>query len=123
MNSQGCNDPTGSTPVPIQFESRIERVVQPVVLTVQPATIRVIGGYEGAGCGVIGAFAVADGNTIRLNVGPRDKNSPCDLVLVKYNYTAVLPGLANGEYTVEIYHRVNGGEAETLASKSTVSVP
>jgi hypothetical protein len=117
-----CSNPTGTVPVPIQFESTIGGSVNQVAITSTPSSIRVVGGYQGSACGDIGAFAVIGRSTLRLTVGPPDKESPCDAMLVTYNYVAVIPDLIAGSYSVEVYHRANGGDREILATRTSVSV-
>jgi hypothetical protein len=119
----GCEDTAGPKQVPLQFQSfNPVTILETISITAQPSTIKVAGSYAAAACGSVGAVAVLNGSTLRLTVGPRRDSDICDAALVGYAYTAIIPGLESGRYTVEVFHRTNGGEAAKLAAHEEIVV-
>jgi hypothetical protein len=116
-----CGSTTEPDAIPIQFQSAlVGTAVQLVTITPQTNSLRVAGSYESSACGQIGAVAELDGSTLRLTVGPRDSASACDAMRVLYAYNATLLNLERRSYSVEVFHRTNGGEAAKLAARETI---
>jgi len=86
------------------------------------AIVLVSGGYRGAGCGSIGAFAERNEGQITLTVGT-NRSSPCDAILQTYNYSAKLINIQRGSYSMRVFHRRNGGEEAEAAASMTIIVP
>jgi hypothetical protein len=107
--------------IAVQFQGGVTNAGFPeVTITEAPlGFIRVVGGYTDGGCGLIGARAMLDHATIRLEVGPRTGN--CDLIRLAYSYEATIVGLLAGDYTVRVFHRPSAGPAQ-LAAESQLTV-
>jgi len=85
-------------------------------------TVRVIGGYEGAACAAPRGAAHLDGSLVRLDVEPAVANPPCDAARVVYSYDATLRGLESGDYTLEVYHRVDPAIEPILVRRVLITV-
>jgi len=85
-------------------------------------TVRVTGRFEGSACGPPAGAAHRDRNLLTLDVEPAVPNPPCDAALVAYNYDATLLGLEPGEYTLEVYHRVDPTAARLLVHSLLITV-
>jgi hypothetical protein len=122
LASLACQSTTEPSPIPIQFQSAFGvQTFQPLAISVESARIRVVGGYQGTSCGAIGAFGEGDGSVLRLTVGPRATDAPCDAALVNYSYTAILD-VPGGTYNVEVFHRRASYLSVELAGQAVVTV-
>jgi hypothetical protein len=119
----GCTEPTSPEQVALEFRSfNPPAILETVTMTPQPSALKIDGSYAGAACGAVGAFAERRGTILRLVVGPTGKESECDAARVLYAYNATLFGIEPGRYTVEVFHRTNGGEEPLLASRDVAII-
>jgi len=123
LSAVGCTNSIEPKDVPLQFQSfNPVTIFEIVTITPQPSSVKVTGSYEGAACGAVGAVASLDGSRLRLVVGPREESDVCDAARVLYAYSATIFDIDKGNYTVQVFHRTNGGEKAKLAASQEIVV-
>ena len=84
-------------------------------------TVRVTGGFEGDACAPPQGGMLLQRNVLWLEVVAVLSNPPCDARVV-FNYDATVVGLEPGDYTLEVYHRVDRAPARGLVHRVLITV-